>query len=308
MRPVTEQTIRRAWAELLGVDELGSGPRVLRWDDTAETVTFVRVFGRGVLTGPQWALDRARNLSDDELSRLAVLLRLASDHGARPLGAAELSYTDTRVEHADLTTTQDEAAVAALEAACPDEDVDEVGLGGMPHRWVLLDGAGGDVAGEDGPAPLAGSGYVVWAEALAHMGVLTSPPARGRGYGVLAAAVGTNAALDAGLVPQWRARFDNEPSKRIAHVLGYELVGSQTTVFIDPPEDAHGGGRVGVELTLTSVDALLAVGAPLAEDVGAGPPEVVAVGGPAGHRHHQRQRAALRDGPVAVAERGVGGH
>nr|WP_306238659.1 GNAT family N-acetyltransferase [Ornithinimicrobium sp. HY1745] len=108
----------------------------------------------------------------------------------------------------------------------------------MPHRWVLLDRPDSAVA-ESGadtptdPTPLAGSGYVVWADKLAHMGVLTSPVARGRGYGVLAAAVGTNAALDAGLIPQWRVRWDNEASKRVAQVLGYELVGSQTTVFID---------------------------------------------------------------------------
>nr|WP_306270737.1 GNAT family N-acetyltransferase [Ornithinimicrobium sp. HY1793] len=112
----------------------------------------------------------------------------------------------------------------------------------MPHRWVLLDhpdSAVAEVGDDQGPeaeaaAPLAGSGYVVWADRLAHMGVLTSPAARGRGYGVLAAAVGTNAALDAGLIPQWRARWDNEASKRMAQVLGYELVGSQTTVFINP--------------------------------------------------------------------------
>lgn len=94
---------------------------------------------------------------------------------------------------------------------------------------------GAPVEGAPAPEPLAGAGYVVWAGRLAHMGVLTSPLERGRGYGLLAAAVGTNAALEAGLIPQWRARWDNEPSKRLAQVLGYELVGSQTTVLIDPP-------------------------------------------------------------------------
>nr|WP_281497464.1 GNAT family N-acetyltransferase [Ornithinimicrobium sp. F0845] len=112
----------------------------------------------------------------------------------------------------------------------------------MSHRWVILDRRAGEAEPSEGkepsgadPAsgePLAGAGYVVWADRLAHMGVLTSPHARGRGYGVLAAAVGTNAALTAGLVPQWRARWDNEASKRVAQVLDYELVGTQTTVFI----------------------------------------------------------------------------
>ena len=253
MRPSTEQTIKAAWAQLLGVSELGSAERMVLVRDQAETVSFVRIFGQGVLTGPQWALDRARNLRDDELALLPVLMRLASDHGARPLGAAELSYTDERVEHADLPVTESSAAVVALEAACSPEDVDEVGLGSMSHHWVLLDGhqsasdgsAEAARAGEadtsvtdddadDQPVPLAGSGYTVWAGTIAHMGVLTSPAARGRGYGLLASAVGTNAALDAGLVPQWRARWDNETSKHLARVLGYEQVGTQTTVFIEP--------------------------------------------------------------------------
>lgn len=239
----TQQTIRRAWAQLLGVAELGTGPaeaaesgadsavptsgtfpRLVREVAEAETVSFVRVFGQGILSGPRWALDRASTVPDDQLALLPVLMSLAADHGARPLGSAELSYTDDRVEHADLPISQDGAAVAALEAACSDEDVEEVGLSSMPHRWILLDAPDGE--------PLAGSGYLVWADALAHMGVLTSSKARGRGYGVLAAAAGTNAALDAGLVPQWRARWDNEASQRLAQVLGYEFVGTQTTVFI----------------------------------------------------------------------------
>lgn len=264
MRPETEQTIREAWAQLLGEEGtplegmVGGGDRLVRVRESADTVSFVRLFGQGVLSGPSWALERAVGRSDDELALLPVLMGLAADHGARPLGAAELSYTDAPVEHADLPTTQDGAAVAALEAACSPEDVAEVDLGRMTHRWVILDragedgGASGDAeSGDEGSGedqgggkdpgvtrssgdPLAGAGYVVWADRLAHMGVLTSPHARGRGYGVLAAAVGTNAALDAGLVPQWRSRWDNEASKRVAQVLGYELVGTQTTVFVNP--------------------------------------------------------------------------
>lgn len=232
MAPVkagTEETIRAAWAELLGLDGWGSGERIVRESDTG-TVSFVRVLGQGFLSGPAWALDSAAGLGDDELTLLPVLMGLAAGHNPRPLGAAELSYADAPVEVADLPVSRDDAHVAALESACSAEDTAEVGLGEMPHRWVVLDSP---ADAPDGAVPLAGTGYVVWADSLAHMGVLTSPHARGRGYGLLAGAVGTNAALAADLVPQWRARWDNEPSKRISEVLGYELAGSQTTMFVD---------------------------------------------------------------------------
>ncbi|NLG23529.1 MAG: hypothetical protein GX555_19120, partial [Actinomycetales bacterium] len=161
MRPGTEDTIRHAWALLLGEEGspleglMAGGDRLVRVQESAETVSFVRLFGQGILSGPPWALDRAADVPDDQLALLPVLMSLTSDHGARPLGAAELSYTDELVEHADLPTTQDEAAVATLEAACSDEDVAEVELGRMSHRWVLLDRPVGDADGEAQGEPLA---------------------------------------------------------------------------------------------------------------------------------------------------------
>jgi hypothetical protein len=75
---------------------------------------------------------------------------------------------------------------------------------------------------------LAASGYRAWPGDVAHMSVLTAPEARGRHLGRLVARAATMHALDAGLLPQWRARV--EPSRRIAAALGYQELGSQLSV------------------------------------------------------------------------------
>lgn len=231
----TEAIIRLAWARLLHLDDaalMDRGAavpaRTVRVDPEADTVSFVRIFEHGVLTGPQWAVDRTVDLPADELASHRSLLQLTADHGSRLLGEATLAYADEYVEHPDLeaaVVTEDAAAVTDLASSCPPDDVAEVDLAEMAQHWVLLDEA--DV-------PLAGAGYVVWGGILAHLGVLTARPLRRRGNGTLVAALATNDALDSGLVPQWRARFDNDASRRLASRLGYRQVGSQTTVHVEP--------------------------------------------------------------------------
>ena len=113
--------------------------------------------------------------------------------------------------------------MAHLECECPPDDVTEVGLARMTQRFVLLD---------DRDAPTAGAGYDEWQGILGHLGVLTPPALRQEGHGTLVAALATNDALDAGLVAQWRSRPSNLPSVAMGRRLGFETVGSQTTVAL----------------------------------------------------------------------------
>lgn len=166
MRTATELTVARAWTQLLRLEDgaladLTPG-RITRADPKARAVSFVRLLSHGVIVGPQWALDRAADHSDEELADLQFLQELTADHGSRPLGAATLSYTDIALDGLPaVVTAHGDDAVAALERLCSPEDIEEVGLAGMPTRWVLL-----------GPAPegrdsVAGAGYDVRADVLA---------------------------------------------------------------------------------------------------------------------------------------------
>lgn len=236
----TEAIIRLAWARMLdlsddallpaGLSSLGEidrpVARIERVNDRS-AISLVRLLGHSVLSGPEWALAAARTFDDDALTPHR-LLTLAVDHGPRLLGEAALAYTDRYVDHPDLEgarVTDDPQAVADLLARCPADDAGEAGVEQLTDRWVLLDSA---------DLPVALAGFQVWGDIIAHLGVITALDDRRRGYGGLAAALATNEALDAGLIPQWRARIDNRSSLALAAVLGFERVGSQTTVLVNP--------------------------------------------------------------------------
>jgi GNAT acetyltransferase len=227
----TEAIVRLAWSRVLRVDDDGEaaviGRRVYREDDALRGVMYVRLFGSSVFVGPSWACAKARRYSDDDLETIRTLLDICSGHGGRAVGQATLAYTDGYVPlpSFDQVVSREPEAVAALERICPPDDVSEVGLAEMAETFVLVE--------EDQPRiALAGAGYVEWESILGHLGVLTTLERRGAGLAKAIGAVATNDALDAGLVPQWRARVDNEPSRRVAAALGYQEVGSQTTVLL----------------------------------------------------------------------------
>lgn len=244
MEANTEAIVRLAWARVLGLgdgalghdamgdDALGHGAvadsavRLYRVSEHSNLVTFVRLFGLSAFVGPQWAVDRASAYDDDTLAHHRTLLALSADHAGRGLGAGVLAFADEYVTGAaldDAVVSDDPGAASILESKCPPDDVSEVGLSTMQNSYVLL--------AEDDRI-IAGAGYDEWQGILAHLGVLTALDQRRRGLGTVAAGLAMNEALDAGLVPQWRAHVDNRPSRRLAQTLGFTEVGTQTSVLI----------------------------------------------------------------------------
>lgn len=84
----------------------------------------------------------------------------------------------------------------------------------------------------DGSEVLAAAGYRAWPESTAHLSVLTAARRRGRGLAQQVASAATAHALDAGLLPQWRAR--PEASRRVAAALGFQELGDQLSVRLEP--------------------------------------------------------------------------
>lgn len=232
----TRSIIELAWARVLQLPDdalMAHTPgRITRPDDSV--IMFVTLWEHRVLVAPEAVLQRAAELSDEQLVDGPTLLALSRDPGTgsgagRLLGEATLSFTDSYVTGARLESivvTDDTAAIGDLERLCPPDDSAEVCLSQMMWKFATLD---------ETDQITAGAGFDEWHRILGHLGVLTPPALRRYGFATVAAGIATNEALDRGLVPQYRARTDNVGSQALAARLGFDRVGSQTTVLLTAP-------------------------------------------------------------------------
>ncbi|MCU1510502.1 MAG: family acetyltransferase [Arthrobacter sp.] len=233
LEPGSADIIQLAWARHLGFDDAdfaaAAGERLIRADESRRTVDFVRLFGSSALVGPQWALDAAVGLPDEELAQHVTLLTITRNHGGHGLGAAALFFADDlplQQPAEELTVSHGNQEAIELEAACPPDDGNEVGLSDLEHRFTILHV-------EDGRrVPVACGAYTEWEGILAHMGVLVAPEWRRRGLGSLAASIAAHEALTSGLTLQWRSDVSNKGSLAIARSLGFAAGGIQTSVLL----------------------------------------------------------------------------
>ncbi|MDR7157448.1 GNAT family N-acetyltransferase [Arthrobacter sp. BE255] len=233
--PGSAAIIQLAWARRLGLDDdafaaaLASGERIVRADDSAKTVEFVRLFGSSALVGPQWVIDAAAAIPDEEMAQHVTLLTLTRAHGGHGLGAAALFFADDlplKQPSDDLTVSHGNPEAIELEGLCPPDDVNEVGLSDLENRYTIVH----EVDGRR--VPVACGAYSEWEGLLGHLGVLVDPDWRRRGLGSLAASIAAHEALAAGLTVQWRAEVSNTGSVALARKLGLSTGGIQTSVHL----------------------------------------------------------------------------
>jgi GNAT superfamily N-acetyltransferase len=212
-----------------------AGTRITHATD-AQTLTFLRLWDKSVLTGPATLLKAAEDLDDDELSDHATMLRLTRDLGGRGLGTEALYYADDLELHQPEHTVHvatGEAPVAALEALCPPDDVNDVGLARLAHKFTIMTSA------EPDAGPLACSAYGEYQGLLAQMGTLTAPEFRRQGTGRLATSIAAHEALAAGLIVQFQADINNAPAHALATGMGLRVAGLQTRVSLQPHQNRH---------------------------------------------------------------------
>jgi GNAT superfamily N-acetyltransferase len=233
LEPGSAEIVQLAWDRRLGFDDGAfagaAGRRLTRANDAARSLQFVRLFGSSALVGPQWALDAAGGYTDEELAQHVTLLTITRGHGGHGLGAAALFFADDLPLHQpseELTVSHGNPEAIELEALCPPDDVNEVGLADLEHRFTIMHV-------EDGRrTPVACGAYTEWEGILAQLGVLVAPEWRRRGVGTLAASIAAYEALASGLTLQWRADVSNKGSLALARSLGFTAGGIQTSVLL----------------------------------------------------------------------------
>ncbi len=225
--------VQLAWERRLGLPDgaigstaSGTGSstdRLVKPDDAAVTMSFIRLWGRSVLVGPSWAIEAASGVTDAELTDHSTLLGLTRAHGGHGLGTASLYFADDLPlvqPAAELTVSTGNPAAVRLESNCPPDDVNEVGLAAMEQKFTLL----------QAETAVACGAYAQWQGLLARLGVLVSPDRRRQGWGQLAASVAAHEALASGLILHWRADVSNFAANALARSLGLEWAGTQTSV------------------------------------------------------------------------------
>ena len=163
-----------------------------------------------------------------DVGRLGRVFGSAVD---RVIGPAWLGYADAGdfrpapMLGARLLTDHDLPAVRALAAAAG------------PTAWAHsgIDPARPPVFGCYAGGILAAAGVLKpWGDRLLHVGILTHPTFRGRGFGKAVVSAMTAHGLAAGGVVQYRALASNLPSVAIAHALGFQEFARTVAVRLLP--------------------------------------------------------------------------
>ncbi|MDJ0312892.1 GNAT family N-acetyltransferase [Arthrobacter sp. H35-D1] len=192
-------------------------------------LTFIRLWEQSILVGPQHLLDAAEAYDDDELSDHSTMLRITRYDGGRGLGTQGLYYADDldvlQPVHTVHVATGPEPA-AALESLCPPDDINDVALSVLEHKFTVMD------SGTPDAGPVACSAYTEYQGLLAQMGTLVVPEFRRQGAGRLATSIAAQEALAAGLIVQWRADINNSAAHALATSMGFNVAGLQTQVAL----------------------------------------------------------------------------
>jgi hypothetical protein len=145
--------------------------------------------------------------------------------GAELLGPAALAYLDPAEFRtwpggaAARQVNADDPGLRQLMLAAGAGDVEESGIGEITTPAFAVSEHGQVVAA---------AGYRDWPLGTAHLSVLTAPAARGRGLARAATSAAVAHAVQAGRLPQWRAR--PQASRRVALALGFRELGSQVSI------------------------------------------------------------------------------
>jgi RimJ/RimL family protein N-acetyltransferase len=209
LAPATVDTVRAYWAKSRESDEILSA---------------VTIGDERFVIGPHRLREFVLHAEHIDVDALVGI----GGYGSRPIGTAHLAYADASTLHREDPTSvtaiwESDARLRDLEAATPEAEWREASMDEpMDERFAIV------VAG----AFVTCAGYRDWDRVIGQQCVLTRPAQRRHGYAQRAAAVASGAAIDRGLVAQWRSSIGNTASEALGARLGFVVLGTQATVLL----------------------------------------------------------------------------
>jgi GNAT superfamily N-acetyltransferase len=175
---------------------------------------------------------RVRDRRPEELFDAGLLRQVFGAVVDRVVGPAWLGYADASDFHpaptmgARLLTEEDLPELQRLAAAC----------GPLAWEHSGIDPVRPPVFGCFTGGALAAAGMLEpWGARLLHVGIVTHPGYRGRGYGKAVVSAMTAHGLATGRVVQFRTMLANLPSVGIARALGFQRFALTLAVRLLPP-------------------------------------------------------------------------
>lgn len=227
MHAGTRAAIDAYWMARLGVGDLASPGVAVAPHGGAMTgyhgvYAFVRE-GTAVVTAPEAFVARVRTSMEGRAAAVALDGRTyvvaLGDEIERFVGPAWIGYADASdfrqgdMRLARLLGRDDDAALRALAGAC--------GGTAWQHGGIEFDREPVFGCFADGELAAAAS-YEVLEGVVAHVGFVTHPERRSRGFGRAVASAVAAHALTAGLIAQWQTLESNLPSLAVGQALGFQ--------------------------------------------------------------------------------------
>lgn len=232
--PLLDVTLDQAiegWAGRLEVDlaSLENSGLTLIPREGSYGITTLKFFDSIVAICQPALLSILSPLSPVDLLNMSLLLKNLNGYKVNPIGIASISYADSgtlkKSPHFDIAHEGNVQEVESILSVCTEGEQEESGVATMPFIFIA-----DSIAGKPG----AVAGYEVWNDKIAQLGVLTKPEHRGQGLASSAAHAAAKAALDTGLIPQWRCQIGNVSSYRLSQKLGFHEVGLQLAIDVVP--------------------------------------------------------------------------
>ena len=178
--------------------------------------------GQAIVSFPEGRMEAFRDRLPGSSFSPAEMAAAFSDFTV--IGPAYIGYAESISPALSFVRSlgpEDRLQADSLRTACSEAEWDHGGseVGSRPASGAFADGR-----------LVALAGYEVWDNVIAHISVVAHPAYRCRGYGRGVVAHLAAAALQAGLIPQYRTLDSNTGSIRIAEALGFERCATSVAV------------------------------------------------------------------------------